>query len=91
MLRRYALLELFAVNMLIGIGVAVLAVCGLVALNVHDLGRLILADQSPVVSIGLLLFGFVVTFASVAMGSAVMTMGSRQGCRKQRLPRVPRS
>ena len=47
--------------------------------NVKDapggLRDLIFADESPVAALGLLLFGFVVTFGSAAMGSAIMAAG----------------
>jgi hypothetical protein len=36
---------------------------------------LIFADNSPGTALGLLLFGFVVTFGSAAMGTAIMAMG----------------
>jgi hypothetical protein len=36
---------------------------------------LIFADDSPGTALGLLLFGFVVTFGSAAMGTAIMAMG----------------
>ena len=43
-----------------------------------NLRDLILADSSPGTALGMLLFGFVVTFGSTAMGTAIMAMG-RQG------------
>lgn len=75
LLRQHALLRLLALNVLIGIGVAVLAVGGLLALDSHGLRHLIVADASPVLPVMLLLFGFVVTFGSVAMGAAIMGLG----------------
>jgi hypothetical protein len=38
----------------------------------------IFADRSPRTAHGLLLFGFIVTFGSAAMGSAIMAMGQRE-------------
>lgn len=74
-LRRNRLLRYLAINGVIGVTIAVIAVGGLLALDVHGLRRLILGDASPVLTVLLLLFGFVVTFASVAMGTAIMMLG----------------
>ena len=74
-LRRHRLLKYLAINGVIGVAIAVIAVGGLLALDVHGLRRLILGDASPVLTVLLLLFGFVVTFASVAMGTAIMMLG----------------
>ena len=54
---------------------AALVVGGLLALNPGGLRHLIFADASPGTALGLLLFGFVVTFGSAAMGTAIMAMG----------------
>ena len=67
--------RLLAINLGIGIAVAVLLVGGLLVLNPGGLRDLIFADRSPFVPIFLLLGGFVVTFASTAMGTAIMAMG----------------
>jgi hypothetical protein len=69
------LFRLLAVNLTIGIAVAALAVGGLLALDAHGLRTLILADRSPVAALVLLGGGFVITFASVAMGTAIMRIG----------------
>ena len=58
---------------------AVLAVGSLLALNLWGLRDLILADRSPGTALALLLFGFVVTFGSTVMGSAIMATGLREG------------
>ena len=47
-------------------------------LAVANVRHLIFTDRSPGVALGLLLFGFVVTFASAAMGSAIMALGQRE-------------
>lgn len=52
-----------------------LMLCGLLTINPHGLRDLILNDRSGGAAIGLLLFGFVVTFGSVAMGTAIMMLG----------------
>src|SRR5579871_4064957 len=69
------LFRLLAINLLIGIAVAALLVGGLLLLNPGGLRHLIVTDRSPWVAVGLLLFGFVVTFGSAAMGSAIMAAG----------------
>lgn len=68
------LLRLLGINCAAGIAVALLAVGGLLALN-PTLRDLILSDHSPVVPLALLCGGFVVTFASVVMGTAIMRLG----------------
>jgi len=83
-LTRQPLLRLLAVNLAIGIGAAIVLIGGLMALNPHHLRDLILNDQSGGAAFGLLLFGLVVTFGSVAMGTAVMALG------KPKPPEPPR-
>ena len=75
---RVPLFRLLAINLAAGFALAVLLVGGLLALNPFGLRDLILADSSPGIALGLLLFGFVVTFGSSAMGSAIMALGKRQ-------------
>ena len=48
---------------------------GLLALNPGNLRGLILADRNGPAALLLLAFGFVVTFGSVAMGTAIMALG----------------
>jgi len=72
---REPLFRLLAINLAIGVSVAVLLLCGLLALNPHRLRDLIMADRSPFTALALLLFGFIVTFGSVAMGTAIMAIG----------------
>jgi len=48
---------------------------------------LIFAASSPGTALGLLLFGFVVTFGSTAIGTAIMAMGQRQ--KDDETPRGP--
>ena len=73
------LFRLLAINLGIGVFVAVLLLVGLIALDPAGLRDLIVADRSPGVAIGLLLFGFLITFCSVAMGTAIMTIGEGDG------------
>ena len=77
-LLRVPLFRLLAINLAAGAAVAALFVGGLLALNPSNLRDLILADSSPGTALGLLLLGFVVTFGSTAMGTAVMAMGQRE-------------
>ena len=72
---REPLFRLLAINLGIGVSVAGFLFGGLLALNPHGLRDLIMADRSPVTALALLLFGFVVTFGSVAMGTAIMAIG----------------
>jgi hypothetical protein len=74
-LLRVPLLRLLAINLAGGTVLAALLVGGLLALNPSGLRDLILADRSPITALGLLLFGFVVTLGSAAMGTAIMAMG----------------
>ena len=74
---RVPLFRLLAINLAAGMTVAALLVGGLLALNPFNLRDLIFADRSPGTALGLLLFGFVVTFGSAAMGTAIMATGQR--------------
>ena len=71
---REPLFRLLAINVFTGVAAAVLMFGGLLALNTERLRDLILADQSPLIAAGLLLFGLIVTFGSVAMGTAIMAI-----------------
>src|SRR5512144_2210795 len=72
---RVPLFRLLAINLAAGVTLATLVVGGLLALNPGGLRHLIFADSSPGTALGLLLFGFVVTFGSTAMGTAIMAAG----------------
>lgn len=74
-LLQWPLFRLLAANLLAGVAVAVLAVSGLLAVNPMRLRDLIVADQAGGVSLVLLLFGFVITFGSAVMGTAIMAIG----------------
>jgi hypothetical protein len=75
---RVPLFRLLAINLGIGLSIAALLVGGLLWLDPGGLRHLILADRSPGVALGLLIFGFVVTFGSTAMGTAIMAIGRRE-------------
>ncbi len=77
-LLRSPLFRLLAINLAMGMALAVFLVGGLLWLNPGGLRHLIFTDRSPGVALGLLLFGFIVTFGSTAMGSAIMAMGQRE-------------
>ncbi len=85
---RVPLFRLLAINLAVGVTLAALLVGGLLALNPGGLRHLIFADASPGTALGLLLFGFVVTFGSAAMGTAIMAMG-RPADDKRRGPPAP--
>jgi hypothetical protein len=79
------------VNCAAGAAAALLMLGGLMALNPGNLRALILADRMGGVALGLLLFGLVVTFGSVAMGTAIMALGretQRDGGGKRAAVRV---
>lgn len=71
---RVPLFRLLAINLAAGMAVAALLVGGLLLLDPYHLRDLIFADSSPGTALGLLLFGFVVTFGSAAMGTAIMAV-----------------
>jgi hypothetical protein len=71
-----------------GTALAVFLVGGLLWLDPGGLRHLIFTDRSPGVALGLLLFGFIVTFGSTAMGSAIMAMGRSEADDNE--PRGPR-
>lgn len=79
-LLRLPLLRLLAVNLAIGVSVAVLMLGGLMALNPLKLRDLILADQAGGAALALLMFGFLITFGSAAMGTAIMMLGRKPKC-----------
>jgi hypothetical protein len=72
---RHPLLRLLAVNLAAGIVVALIAVGGLLALDIRGLRHLILADQSSAVALVVIAFGFIITFGSWVMGTAIMRLG----------------
>jgi hypothetical protein len=75
LLLRQPLIRLLAINLAAGIAAALLMLGGLLALNPGNLRDLIFAEHVDLTALGLLLFGLVITFGSVAMGSAVMMLG----------------
>jgi hypothetical protein len=86
---RVPLFRLLAINLAAGVTLATLVVSGLLAVNPGGLRHLIFADSSPGTALGLLLFGFVVTLGSAAMGTAIMAMGRAADDEKRRGPPAP--
>lgn len=74
---REPLFRLLLCNLAAGLVAAVILFAGLLVLNPANLRGLILSDQSPEIALLLLLFGFLLTIGSAAMGTAIMTIGSR--------------
>jgi hypothetical protein len=68
-------LSLVAINAAGGAAVALLLVGAILFLDIGHLGTLVAGSESPVLPVALLTAGFVVTFSSVAMGSAIMRIG----------------
>jgi hypothetical protein len=84
---RLPLIRLLAINLAGGVVVALLLLGGLLVLNPHHLRDLIVADHDPGAALALLAFGFLITFGSAAMGTAIMMLprkdkrgGSRCRC-----------
>ncbi len=75
LLPRDPLHRLLLVNLAAGMAAALLLLGGLLLLNPANLRDLVLSDRSPETALALLLFGFVITFGSAAMGTAIMTIG----------------
>jgi hypothetical protein len=63
-------------HLLAGCLAGVVASVGLVATNVASLRDLVVNTQGGWIAFALLTFGLVVTFGSIAMGGAIMAIGS---------------
>ncbi len=90
---REPLFRLLLVNLAIGAAAAALLLGGLLLLDPYGLRGLIAADRSPAAALALLGFGFVITFGSAAMGTAIMALGGRRldrdGGRRAKAEPVP--
>jgi hypothetical protein len=67
-------------HLLAGCLAGVVASVGIVATNLGSLRDLVLNTQGGWIAFGLLTFGLVVTFGSVAIGGAIMGIGSGEDC-----------
>ncbi len=76
---RLPLIRLLAANLAAGSVAAVTAVTALIMFDVAGMGTLIGAAEDPVLPVILLVFGFVVTLAGVAMATAVMSLPYDRG------------
>ena len=65
-------------HLLAGCLAGVVASVGLVASNLGSLRDLVLNTDGGWIAFGLLTFGLVVTFGSIAIGGAIMAIGSRE-------------
>jgi hypothetical protein len=74
MLPRHPLFRLLAINALSGVGLAALVVTAVIVLDVSHIGTMLMKDHSPVVALVILLGSFIVTCASVMMGTAIMML-----------------
>lgn len=68
------LLRLMAINWVIGAFTAALITTGLLALDTAGLRTLLSHAEDPFVPLALLFGGLLVTFSSVAMGTAIMAL-----------------
>ncbi|SNY93052.1 hypothetical protein SAMN04515647_3325 [Cohaesibacter sp. ES.047] len=68
------LVRLLAINWLIGLVATIVIFSGLLITNAAGLQILIFESENPIVPMALLFFGLLITFCSVAMGAAVMSL-----------------
>ena len=69
-IRRYILLPALAGSL-----AGLIAVAGLLALDVGSLGTLMLGPSGGILPVAMLCAGFIITFGSAAIGAAIMGMG----------------
>lgn len=74
LLPRHPLFRLLVINGLAGAGLGVLFVIGILAIDVAGIRTLLASTGEWVIGLALLTMGSVTTFASVAMGGAIMLM-----------------
>jgi hypothetical protein len=68
------LFRLLLINGLIGTSVAILLVAGLIITDAHRIGTLIANSENPALPVIVLTLGLIITFGSVAMGMAIMSL-----------------
>lgn len=71
-------LRLLAINLAAGVAAAILCVAGLLWLDPFGLRPLMLHDASGHIALALLCFGFIITFGSCAMGTAIMRLAAQR-------------
>ncbi|HUG61399.1 MAG TPA: hypothetical protein VMP03_06120, partial [Methylomirabilota bacterium] len=76
---RDPVLSLLLTNAFAGSVVALIVVFAILVLDIGQLQTLISGSEQPLVPAILLSAGFIVTFASVAMGTAIMRIGRPDG------------
>jgi hypothetical protein len=90
-MHHHPLFRLLAANLAIGLALGLVVVAGLIAADAHHLRTLLLNDSSGWIFLLLLAFGFSLTFGSVLMGAAVMSLPSKDDEPKPRSGRRVRS
>lgn len=79
MLPRHPFFRLLVINMLLGVMLAVIVVGAVIALDVGHVGTLLMKDRNPLAALVILLGSFIVTCASVMMGTAIMMLARNDG------------
>lgn len=74
LLPKNPLFRLLIVSWLHGLGITVFFEAALLSANIGGLLSIILASSQPLLALGLVFFGLLVTFTSVSMGAAVITL-----------------
>jgi hypothetical protein len=73
--RGHRVVRLVLMNSMLGAGLGLAFALALLMLNSQGLGRLLLGSDTGLLAFALLASGFMVTFGSVAAGTAVMQIG----------------
>ncbi|MCF6199106.1 MAG: hypothetical protein L3J67_06855 [Hyphomicrobiaceae bacterium] len=68
------LFKLLARNLALGIVAGWIALAALIATNTGGLSDVVFASLNPLLPLGLLAFGFALTFGSLSMGAAIMML-----------------
>lgn len=68
------LLKLLARNLVMGIAAGWITLALLMVTNTSGLHDVVFGSSQPLLPLGLLLFGFTLTFGSVSMGAAIMML-----------------
>jgi len=75
---KHELLRFLAGHLLVGIAAGWMVLAAMLWLDVGGLATLLWASPDWPVLLALLLFGFAITFGSLAMGTGVMELGRRR-------------